>query len=271
MDYMERINTIVETVKEKIGTADIAIILGSGLGDFGNTLTDVRSISYADIPHFPNVSVQGHAGVLSTGMKGGKRVLVMSGRFHAYEGHPMEDVTLPVRVMAKLGVKKLIVTNAAGAVNVSFTPGTLMLITDFINLSGMNPLIGKNLSEFGPRFPDMSNAFDKDLRKLALQCAEEKDIPLKTGVYTWMSGPCYETPAEIRMVRVLGGDAVGMSTVPETMVANHSGMQVLGISCLTNMAAGVLDQPINHQEVMEMGLKAKDRFANLITAIIEKM
>ncbi|MBR3906155.1 MAG: purine-nucleoside phosphorylase, partial [Clostridia bacterium] len=209
--------------------------------------------------------------VLSTGIKGGKRILVMSGRFHAYEGHPMEDVTLPVRVMAKLGVKKLIVTNAAGAVNTAFYPGDLMLITDFINLSGMNPLIGKNLSEFGPRFPDMSNAFDKELRKLALDCANDMGLKLQQGVYTWMSGPCYETPAEIRMVRTLGGDAVGMSTVPETIVANHSGIKVLGISCCTNMAAGVLDQPINHQEVMEMGLKARDSFAALVTAVIEKM
>ena len=271
MDYMERINRAAQAIEEKIGRASIAVILGSGLGDFGNTLSDVRSIPYAEIPGFPSVSVQGHAGVLSTGMKGGKRILVMSGRFHAYEGHPMADVTLPVRVMAKLGVKKLIVTNAAGAVNTAFYPGDLMLITDFINLSGMNPLIGKNLSEFGPRFPDMSNAFDKSLRALALSCAGERGIPLQQGVYTWMSGPTYETPAEIRMVRIMGGDAVGMSTVPETIVANHCGMQVLGISCLTNMAAGVLDQPINHQEVMEMGLKARDRFAGLVTAVIEKM
>ncbi len=271
MDYMERITLAADTIREKIGTAEIAVILGSGLGDFGTTLSDVRSIPYRDIPGFPHASVQGHAGVLSTGIKGGKRILVMSGRFHAYEGHPMEDVTLPIRVMARLGVKKLIVTNAAGAVNTAFYPGDLMLITDFINLSGMNPLIGKNLDAFGPRFPDMSNAFDKSLRALALSCAEENGIPLQQGVYTWMSGPTYETPAEIRMVRTLGGDAVGMSTVPETIVANHSGIQVLGISCLTNMAAGVLDQPINHQEVMEMGLKARDRFASLVTAVIEKM
>ena len=271
MDYMERIALAAKAIEEKIGTAEIAVILGSGLGDFGNTLSDTRSIPYSEIPGFPSVYVQGHAGVLSTGLKGGKRILVMSGRFHAYEGHPMQDVTLPIRVMAKLGVKKLIVTNAAGAVNTAFYPGDLMLITDFINLSGMNPLIGKNLSEFGPRFPDMSNAFDKEMRTLALDCSRELNIPLQQGVYTWMSGPCYETPAEIRMVRTLGGDAVGMSTVPETIVANHCGMQVLGISCLTNMAAGVLDQPINHQEVMEMGLKARDSFAALVTAVIEKM
>lgn len=271
MDYMERITRAAQVIQEKIGTAEIAVILGSGLGDFGRTLSDVRSIPYGEIPGFPHASVQGHAGVLSTGVKGGKRILVMNGRFHAYEGHPMEDVTLPIRAMAKLGVKKLIVTNAAGAVNTAFYPGDLMLITDFINLSGMNPLIGKNLDAFGPRFPDMSNAFSKELRMLALSCAKEKNIPLQQGVYTWMSGPCYETPAEIRMVRTLGGDAVGMSTVPETIVANHSGMQVLGISCLTNMAAGVLDQPINHQEVMEMGLKARDSFATLVETILEKM
>ncbi len=271
MDYMERINLAAKAIEEKIGTAEIAIILGSGLGDFGNTLSDTKFIPYSEIPGFPSVSVQGHAGVLSTGIKGSKRILVMSGRFHAYEGHPMEDVTLPVRVMAKLGVKKLIVTNAAGAVNTAFYPGDLMLITDFLNLSGMNPLIGKNLSEFGPRFPDMSNAFDKELQKTALDCANDMGLKLQQGVYTWMSGPCYETPAEIRMVRTLGGDAVGMSTVPETIVANHSGIKVLGISCCTNMAAGVLDQPINHQEVMEMGLKARDSFAALVTAVIERM
>lgn len=271
MEYMERIENAASAIEKAIGTAEIAVILGSGLGDFASTLFDVRSIPYGEIPFFPHASVQGHAGVLSTGIKAGKRILVMSGRFHAYEGHAMADVTLPIRVMAKLGVKKLIVTNAAGAVNTAFYPGDLMLITDFINLSGMNPLIGQNLDAFGTRFPDMSNAFNKDLRALALQCAQTLQIPLQQGVYTWMSGPCYETPAEIRMVRIMGGDAVGMSTVPETIVANHCGMKVLGISCLTNMAAGVLDQPINHQEVMEMGLKARDRFASLVTAIIEKM
>ena len=197
--------------------------------------------------------------------------MMMSGRFHSYEGHPMEDVTLPIRVMARLGVKNLIVTNAAGGVNLSFSAGCLMMITDFINLSGKNPLVGENLDEFGPRFPDMSNAYDKDLRALALSCAGELKIDLKQGVYCWMSGPCYETPAEIRMTRILGADAVGMSTVPETIVAVHSGMKVLGFSCITNMAAGVLDQPINHEEVMETGRRVRGEFSALLTSVIEKM
>ncbi len=271
MDYITRINRAAETIKNAIGTADIAVILGSGLGDFGNELKNAREIAYADIPGFPHATVKGHAGKLICGELVGKQVMMMSGRFHSYEGHPMEDVTLPIRVMARLGVKNLIVTNAAGGVNLSFSAGCLMMITDFINLSGKNPLVGENLDEFGPRFPDMSNAYDKDLRALALSCAGELKIDLKQGVYCWMSGPCYETPAEIRMTRILGADAVGMSTVPETIVAVHSGMKVLGFSCITNMAAGVLDQPINHEEVMETGRRVRGEFSALLTSVIEKM
>jgi len=195
----------------------------------------------------------------------------MSGRFHSYEGHSMQDVTLPIRVMALLGVKKLIVTNAAGGVNTDFSAGCLMMITDFINLSGKNPLTGENLSFFGPRFPDVSRAYTPALRALAAESAKNLGIDLKQGVYCWMNGPCYETPAEIRMVRILGADAVGMSTVPETIVAVHSGMDVLGVSCITNMAAGVLDQPINHEEVMEMGRRVRNDFAALLTDVIGKM
>ena len=271
MTYMERINNAARAVENAIGKAEIAVILGSGLGDFGNELKNAREISYADIPGFPHATVQGHAGKLICGEIAGKQVMMMSGRFHSYEGHSMEDVTLPVRVMAKMGIKKLIVTNAAGGVNTSFSAGCLMMISDFINLAGKNPLVGENLAEFGPRFPDMSNAYDKNLRALAMDCAKELGIDLKQGVYCWMSGPCYETPAEIRMVRILGADAVGMSTVPETIVAVHSGMQVLGVSCITNMAAGVLDQPINHQEVMEMGRRVRGEFAALLTRVMEKM
>lgn len=271
MDYMQRIKQAAQAIERAIGTAEIAVILGSGLGDFGNELKNPREIAYADIPGFPHTTVKGHAGKLICGELMGRRVMMMSGRFHSYEGHPMEDVTLPIRVMARLGVKNLIVTNAAGGVNLSFSAGCLMLITDFINLSGKNPLVGPNLDAFGPRFPDMSNAFDRSLRTLALSCAEEMRIDLKQGVYCWMSGPCYETPAEIRMVRTLGADAVGMSTVPETIVAVHSGLRVLGVSCITNMAAGVLDQPINHEEVMETGRRVRGEFAALLTRIIEKM
>ena len=271
MDAMERIERAANAVTAAIGTAEIAVILGSGLGDFGNALENAREIANQDIPGFPRATVAGHAGKLICGTLAGKRVMMMSGRFHSYEGHPMEDVTLPIRVMAKIGVKQLIVTNAAGGVNTGFSAGVLMLITDYINLSGQNPLRGPNLDAFGPRFPDMSNAYDKQLRALALDAAKELGIDLRQGVYCWMNGPCYETPAEIRMVRTLGADAVGMSTVPETIVAVHSGLQVLGVSCITNMAAGVLDQPINHQEVMETGRRVRGEFAALLTRVIERL
>lgn len=271
MEYMDRIRHAAETVENAIGHAEIAVILGSGLGDYGNALENAREISYASIPGFPVSTVPGHAGKLIAGDLMGKRVMMMSGRFHSYEGYSMQDVTLPIRVMALLGVKKLIVTNAAGGVNTAFSAGCLMMITDYINLSGKNPLIGENLSAFGPRFPDVSRAYTPRLRELARTCAKEMGIALNEGVYCWMNGPCYETPAEIRMVRILGADAVGMSTVPETIVAAHSQMEVLGISCITNMAAGVLNQPINHEEVMEMGRRVKGDFARLLSAIIEKM
>lgn len=271
MDYLHRITKAAEAVDKAVGTADIAVILGSGLGDFGQELHHAKEIAYADIPGFPQATVKGHAGKLICGELAGKRVMMMSGRFHSYEGHSMRDVTLPIRVMAKLDVKNLIVTNAAGGVNTAFSAGVLMLLTDFINLSGKNPLRGENLDEFGPRFPDMTNAYDRELRDLALNCAKELGIDLRQGVYCWMNGPCYETPAEIRMVRILGADAVGMSTVPETIVARHCGMRVLGVSCITNMAAGVLDQPIHHEEVMEMGRRVRDDFAALLTRVIEQM
>jgi len=271
MDYMQRIHTAAEAVEKAIGKAEIAVILGSGLGDFGNELAEAKEISYADIPGFPLSTVQGHAGKLISGKLNGKQVLMMSGRFHSYEGHSMQDVTLPIRVMAQLGVKKLIVTNAAGGVNTNFSAGCLMMITDYINLSGKNPLTGENLSAFGPRFPDVSRAYTPALQAIALESASKLGIDLKQGVYCWMNGPCYETPAEIRMVRVLGADAVGMSTVPETIVAAHSGMEVLGVSCITNMAAGVLDQPINHEEVMETGRRVRGDFAALLTDVIGKM
>ena len=268
---MQRIQRAADAVEAALGRAEIAVVLGSGLGDFGNDLKNAKEIAYADIPGFPRATVAGHAGKFIAGELNGKRVLMMSGRFHSYEGHSMTDVTLPIRVMARLGVKKLILTNAAGGVNIDFRPGILMMITDFINISGKNPLVGPNLDAFGPRFPDMTDAYAKSLRELTMQAARELDIDLRQGVYCWMSGPTYETPAEIRMARVLGADAVGMSTVPETIVARHCGMQVLGVSCITNMAAGVMNQPINHQEVMEMGRLVRADFAALLTKVIGKM
>lgn len=268
---MQRIQQAADVIESALGRADIAIVLGSGLGDFGNELTNAREIAYADVPGFPWATVTGHAGKMICGDLAGKRVLLMSGRFHSYEGHPMQDVVLPIRVMKRLGVRDLILTNAAGGVNTDFAAGCLMLLTDYINLSGKNPLIGPNLDAFGPRFPDMTNAYDKELRSIALACASELGIGLRQGVYCWMNGPTYETPAEVRMARVLGADAVGMSTVPETIAARHCGMRVLGLSCITNMAAGVLDQPINHQEVMEMGRRVRGDFGALVTEIVKAM
>lgn len=270
-DYAERIRGAADAVREACGGADIAVVLGSGLGGVAEGLRDVREIAYEDIPGFPVSTVAGHAGRLSVGRKGEKRVLVMSGRFHHYEGHGLEAVTLPIRVMKLLGVTQLILTNAAGGVNTGFAPGDLMLITDYINLSGSNPLRGPNLDDFGPRFPDMSQALSPRLREIALSQAGKLGIPLRQGVYCWMNGPSYESPAEIRMVRVLGADAVGMSTVPEIIVARHCGMEVLGISSITNMAAGVLDQPIHHDEVLAMGQRIRGRFSRLLGALIDSL
>ena len=270
-EEMRRIQRAADAVETALGRADIAVVLGSGLGDFGNDLENPREISYADIPGFPRATVQGHAGKFIMGTLAGKKVLMMSGRFHCYEGHPLEDVVLPIRVMARLGVKNLILTNAAGGVNIDFRPGVLMLISDFINLTGKNPLIGPNMDAFGPRFPDMTDAYDRTLRELTMHAARQLDIDLRRGVYCWMNGPTYETPAEVRMARVLGADAVGMSTVPETIVARHCGMKVLGISCITNMAAGVFREPINHEEVMAMGRHVRGEFAALLTETIRKM
>ena len=265
---METILKAAKAIEMQCGKADIGIILGSGLGDYAQSLQDRQWINYSDIPGFPASTVPGHAGIWHAGQLFGKRVYMMQGRFHAYEGYDLKDVTLPVRVMALLGVKTLIVTNAAGGVNLSFQPGDLMQITDFINMTGLNPLKGPNLQEFGPRFPDMSRAYDRELGSLLQKKAEELGIRLQQGVYCWMPGPCYETPAEIRMARIIGADAVGMSTVPETIVANHCGMRVVGISCITNMAAGILDQPLSHEEVVETGARAKDGFQALLNDFI---
>ncbi len=269
--YLQKIETAAEAVERACGRADIAVVLGSGLGDYAEALTDARSIDYKDIPYFPVSTVPGHKGRWHTGTLHGKRVCMMQGRFHAYEGYDLLDVTLPVRVMQKLGVKTFIATNASGGVNLAFNAGDLMLITDFINLSGKNPLTGPNLDAFGPRFPDMSRAMDRDLIKLTLTTAGRLGIPLQQGVYCWLNGPTFETPAEIRMVRTLGGDAVGMSTVPEIIVARHGGMRALGISCVTNMAAGVLDEPLNHEDVIAMGEKVKGTFRRLLDGVIEEM
>lgn len=268
MDEMKRIEAAAQKVTQTLGTAEIGVILGSGLGDYAQALEGAARLPYGEIPGFPVSTVAGHAGMLLCGALHGKRVMMMQGRFHYYEGYSMKDVTLPVRVMQRAGVKTLIVTNACGGINLDFKPGDLMVIADMFSLTGQNPLIGPNLDAFGPRFPDMSCAFDRELRALAHASAKAQGFALREGVYAQMTGPCYETPAEIRMLRTLGADAVGMSTVPEVIVARHGGMRVLGISCITNMAAGILDQPLSHAEVTETANRVKDRFTALLDRVI---
>ncbi|UNL84085.1 purine-nucleoside phosphorylase [Priestia koreensis] len=259
-------------IKEKFSkTPTVGLILGSGLGVLADEIEEAVQIPYEEIPEFPVSTVEGHAGQLVLGTINDVTVVAMQGRFHYYEGYSLEKVTFPVRVMKALGVETVIVTNAAGGVNESFNPGDLMIISDHINNLGDNPLIGKNDGELGVRFPDMSEAYSKNLRELAKKTAAKLDIAVQEGVYVANSGPCYETPAEIRFLRAVGADAVGMSTVPEVIVARHSSMNVLGISCISNMAAGILDQPLNHEEVMETTEKVKTQFLSLVKAIIKEI
>lgn len=260
----EYINNIINFEPE------IGMILGSGLGDLANEVENPTIILYNDIPNFKKSNVEGHENKMIFGNLCGKKVVIMQGRYHFYEGYNQEDVTYPVRIMKLLGVNKLIVTNAAGGVNKEF-PGDLMIINDHINFSGTNPLIGKNIDEFGTRFPDMSMSYNKDLVSIAKKAADELNICIRDGVYMFFSGPSYETPAEVRMARVLGADAVGMSTVPEVIVANHCGIDVIGISCITNMAAGVLDKKLCHDEVIETTKIAKDNFSKLIRRIVSEI
>jgi len=250
---------------------EIGLILGSGLGVLGDELEDAVTIPYEDIPHFPVSTVEGHAGELLIGKLQGRNVVLMRGRFHMYEGYEPERTAFPVRVMKALGVNTLLVTNAAGGVNLGYKPGNLMLIADHINLTGRNPLIGPNDNALGVRFPDMSEAYSSRLRKVAKDTAAELGFSVQEGVYVGLLGPNYETPAEIRMLRTLGVDAVGMSTVSEVIVARHSGIEVLGISCISNMAAGILDQPLSHEEVMETTELVKEQFISLVLTVIPKM
>ncbi|GIO30804.1 MULTISPECIES: purine-nucleoside phosphorylase [Paenibacillus] len=250
---------------------EVGLILGSGLGILADLIQDGISIPYQDIPHFPVSTVEGHDGELLIGTIEGRAVVMMKGRFHMYEGYGPEVTAFPVRVMKELGVQSLLVTNAAGGVNKSYKPGDLMVIADHLNFTGRNPLIGPNDPELGVRFLDMSEAYSRRLRGVLKTVAESKGIELQEGVYAGLLGPTYETPAEIRMLRTLGADAVGMSTVSETIVARHAGLEVLGISCISNMAAGILDQPLSHDEVMETTELVRDKFLNLVLAVIPKM
>ncbi|QWU14716.1 purine-nucleoside phosphorylase [Paenibacillus sophorae] len=250
---------------------EIGLILGSGLGILADLIQDGISIPYQDIPHFPVSTVEGHEGELLIGTIEGRKVVMMKGRFHMYEGYGPETTAFPVRVMKELGVTSLLVTNAAGGVNTDFSAGDLMLLTDHLNLTGRNPLIGPNDAKLGVRFPDMSESYSRRLIAVARETAKAQNFTFKEGIYAGLLGPCYETPAEIVMLRRLGADAVGMSTVSETIVARHAGIEVLGISCITNMAAGILDQPLSHDEVMETAERVRERFLSLVLALIPNM
>lgn len=246
----------------------IGVVLGSGLGGFANSLSGAVSIRYQDIPHFPSSSVTGHQGHLVAGTLEGVPLYVMSGRAHAYEGYSAQDVVFPARVLGTLGVRALVLTNAAGAVNTAFQPGELMIITDHINLTGLNPLVGPELPDLGQRFTDLSAAYDPKLAEACDRAARRIGLTLRKGVYAGLLGPSFETPAEIRMLRTLGADAVGMSTVLETIAAQQMGLRVLGVSCLSNMAAGILPQKINHAEVMEIGRRVQSVFIELMTSLL---
>jgi purine-nucleoside phosphorylase len=249
----------------------LGLILGSGLGTYAESFRDCTIIPYSSLPHFPSSTVLGHTGSLIIGNVEGVSVVALQGRVHLYEGYSVAEVAFPARVLGCLGIRQLIVTNAAGGINTGFKPGDLMLITDHINLMGANPLVGLNLDELGSRFPDMSEAYDGAMRGIAMEVARGKGIVLRQGVYIGLLGPSYETPAEIRMCRLLGADAVGMSTVPEVIVANHMGIRVLGISCITNMAAGILPQKLTHREVIDTTERVGETFHSLLQGIIPRL
>jgi purine-nucleoside phosphorylase len=249
----------------------IALVLGSGLGAFADEFAGATRIPYAKIPHFPRSTAVGHAGQMVIGKVDGIAVAGMQGRVHLYEGYSPQDVAFPIRVFARMGVKAVILTNAAGGIKKEFTQGRLVVISDHINLQSANPLSGPNEEKFGPRFPDMTNAYDKKFRELTLAAGRELGIELGEGVYAALEGPSYETPAEIRYLRCIGADLVGMSTVPEVLAARQSGLRALGISCVTNAAAGVLDQPLNHQEVLDTAERVKGQFIGLLRAVIGRI
>jgi purine-nucleoside phosphorylase len=249
----------------------VAIVLGSGLGAFADELTESTSLAYKEIAGFAQATVEGHAGRLVVGKAGEVPIAAMQGRFHFYEGYSLEDVTFPIRVLKSLGVRTLILTNAAGSLNTEFTPGSLMVISDHINLMGVNPLIGANDERFGPRFPDLTSTYDPDLQNIVIEEAKGLNIDMRRGVYAALTGPSYETPAEIHMVRTLGADAVGMSTVPEAIVARHMDMRVIGISCITNLAAGVSNRPVDHSQVIATGERVREQFTELLRRVIAKL
>src|SRR5256885_9485760 len=273
MDYFGQVQAAADAVRARAGGAlpATAIILGSGLGEFAGSLGDATSITYGELPNWPVSKVPGHEGRLVIGTAKGHRVAALAGRSHLYEGVDDWSVTFATRVLGRLGIRQLILTNAAGGVNTTFSQGALMLIDDHINLTGHNPLAGPNDDRFGPRFPDMSTVYSSRLRALADETAKASGLTLAHGVYAALLGPSYETPAEIRYLRTIGADAVGMSTVPEAIVARHMGIDVLGISCITNMAAGVLPHPLNHSEVMDAARRVRGQFIALLEGIIVRL
>lgn len=271
-DYFDRVVEATEWLDGRgFGGADIAVVLGSGLGAFAEGLREPVVVDYGDIPHWPAARVIGHSGRLVAGAVAARRILALSGRVHFYEGHDLREVTFAVRVVGRLGVKTLILTNAAGGINTRFSRGALMVIDDHINLFGGNPLMGPNEERFGPRFPDMTEVYSQRLRAIADDAAADIKLPLEHGIYIAVHGPSYETPAEIRAFRALGADAVGMSTVPEAIVARHMGIEVLGISCISNMAAGVLDKPLHHDDVMETTRRVRGQFTAILEGVIGRL
>jgi purine-nucleoside phosphorylase len=270
--YYQRVQEAAAWLRARMAPApDVAIVLGSGLGGFADRVAHATTIGYAEIPHWPGSAVVGHAGRLVAGEVAGRRVAVLSGRVHFYEGHDLGTVVFATRVLGVLGVRTLLLTNAAGGINTGFNRGALMVIDDHINLLGANPLVGSNDERFGVRFPDMTEVYSRRLRAIADEAAAAMDVPVAHGVYVALHGPSYETPAEIRYLRIIGGDAVGMSTVPEAIAARHMGIEVLGISCITNMAAGVLPAPLDHDEVLETARRVGARFMALLEGIIGRL
>ena len=268
----ERVEETASDIRSRCALLpETAIVLGSGLGDFSDTLLDALATPYASLPHWPASKVVGHAGRLVIGTVAGRRIAALSGRVHFYEGYDLATVVFATRVMGRLGVKRFILTNAAGGINAAFAQGALMIIDDHINLMGSNPLIGPNDDRFGPRFPDMSEVYSARLRKMADEAARTKGVAVSHGIYLATHGPSYETPAEIRLFRSTGADAVGMSTVPEAIAARHMGMEVLGISCISNMAAGMSPQPIVHEEVLATMQRVRSSFISLLEGIIERL
>jgi purine-nucleoside phosphorylase len=267
MGLYEQVQETAQAIRQRAGglAPRVGIILGSGLGAFADGFEGKIVIPYKELPYFPHSSVPGHAGRLVLGMVGGEPVVAMQGRVHSYEGYSSTQVAFPARVLCALGIRGLVVTNAAGGINTRFVPGDLMAITDHINLSGWNALTGPNDDRLGPRFPDMSRAYAPALQALLLESSQRTQVPLRQGVYAMVSGPSYETPAEIRMLRTIGADAVGMSTVPEVVAASHMGVPVAGISCITNLAAGVGDKPLTHDEVAETANRVAGIFSRLLT------